>query len=264
VKLALLVASALAACGSDHGKAPPPSPPVTTTDAGAAATAAPKPFRVDAPELIVGVIDDWTSTTVSLRRWERAADRSWEPIHDAWPGVIGKAGAAWGDGLHGHGAPPGRGGPIKREGDKAAPAGVFALRKTYGYAAGAQASLGYQPVGPTWECVDDPTSTHYTQIVDRSKIASPDWTSFETMRRDDDLYTWVVDIAHNPAATPGGGSCIFFHVWGGEDVPTVGCTAMSEIKLARLIAEIDPKTQYVLLPRAEYQALAKSWGLPPL
>jgi hypothetical protein len=39
---------------------------------------------------------------------------------------------------------------------------------------------------------------------------------------------------------------------------------MSEIKLARLIAEIDPKTQYVLLPRAEYQALAKSWGLPPL
>ena len=126
---------------------------------------------------------------MSLRRWERAAGGAWSPLHDAWPGTIGKAGAAWGDGLHGSGAPPGRTGPVKHEGDLAAPAGAFALRQTYGYAAGAQSALGYQPLSPSWECVDDPKSSHYTQIVDRSKIASPDWTSSENMKREDVLYT---------------------------------------------------------------------------
>ena len=52
------------------------------------------------------------------------------------------------------------------------------------------------------------------------------------MRRDDALYTWVVEVRHNPAAIPGGGSCIFLHVWDGPADTTVGCTAMPEPTLA--------------------------------
>ena len=82
------------------------------------------------------------------------------------------------------------------------------------------------------------------------------------MRRSDDLYRWVVDVGHNPTRTPAAGSCIFIHLWGGPDAPTVGCTAMDEPHLTRLLAALAPDAVYVLLPRAEYTALARAWALP--
>ena len=121
--------------------------------------------------------------------------------------------------------------------------------------------LPYTQTTADWQCVDDPASSHYTQIVEGSHLAV-DWTSAEPMRRRDELYTWVIDIAHNRAATPGGGSCIFFHVWRGPKSVTVGCTAMPEPALAKLIGGLDATAVYVLLPRAEYDAFAASWGLP--
>lgn len=217
-------------------------------------------------QLITGVIADWDATQVTLRRWRRDGD-AWIADGAAWQGVIGK-GAAWGAGLHGSGPPRGRDGAAKREGDGKSPAGAFALRATYGYAARppAKAALPYTQVTADWQCVDDAESPHYTQIVDRAHLpagATVDWKSAEAMRRRDALYTWVVDIAHNPAAHPGDGSCIFLHVWRTATAATVGCTAMPERKLATLIAGLDPSAVYVLLPRTEYDALARSWGLPP-
>jgi len=84
------------------------------------------------------------------------------------------------------------------------------------------------------------------------------------MLRDDALYEWVLDVAHNPDATPGAGSCIFLHVWSGPESTTVGCTAMDKPKLEALLAALDPAQQplYVLLPRSEYSAVASAWGLP--
>jgi D-alanyl-D-alanine dipeptidase len=215
-----------------------------------------------ARQLITGITADWTSTTVMLRRWHRR-DGMWIADGAHWQGVIGKTGAAWGSGLHGDGAPPGSGGPVKREGDGKAPAGAFAIRGVYGYAAGPppKTVLPYRQTTADWQCVDDPASSHYTRIVDRKTLAV-DWTSAEQMRRRDELYTWVIDIAHNRAATPGGGSCIFFHVWRGPRSFTVGCTAMPEPKLAALISGLDATAVYVLLPRAEYDTFAAPWGLP--
>lgn len=217
----------------------------------------------DTQQLITGVIADWDATQVTLQRWHRD-DHGWVADGPSWQGVIGK-GAAWGSGLHGTGAPAGRTGAAKREGDARSPAGAFALRGTYGYAAKppAKTSVPYTHVTATWQCVDDPRSSHYTQIVDRAAL-TVDWSSSEPMRRRDALYTWVIDIAHNPAATPDAGSCIFFHVWRNAKSPTVGCTAMPAPKLASLISSLDPHAIYVLLPRAEYAALATPWGLPAL
>jgi L,D-peptidoglycan transpeptidase YkuD (ErfK/YbiS/YcfS/YnhG family) len=229
----------------------------------APAIAEPAVIPADAHQLITGVIADWDATRVTLQRWHRD-DHGWIADGAPWQGVIGK-GAAWGSGLHGTGAPPGRTGATKREGDGKSPAGAFALRGAYGYAAKPPpgATLPYTHVTADWQCVDDPKSTHYTQIVDRSQLAV-DWSSSEAMRRRDALYTWVVDIAHNRAAAPDAGSCIFFHVWRNARSPTVGCTAMPEPRLASLIAALDPHAVYVLLPRAEYAALATAWGLPAL
>jgi L,D-peptidoglycan transpeptidase YkuD (ErfK/YbiS/YcfS/YnhG family) len=233
--------------------------------AALATTAAASPIPDGATQLITGVTADWDAKTVTLQRWTRRGG-AWVADGASWRGVVGHTGVAWGRGLHGDGAPTGHDGPIKREGDGKAPAGVFALRGAYGYAAEPprHTQLAYTQTTATWQCVDDPASSHYTQIVDRTRLAAPDWASAEAMRRRDALYTWVIDIAHNPAATAGAGSCIFFHVWRDANTGTVGCTAMPAPAIATLIAHLDPSAVYVLLPRAAYAALAPAWALPPI
>jgi L,D-peptidoglycan transpeptidase YkuD (ErfK/YbiS/YcfS/YnhG family) len=259
--------------GAAAAAAPSPAAPANTaaseaatrpTAGGSAGAAAAAVIPADARQLVTAVVDDWGATRATLRRFRRAGAR-WEPDGEPWLGVVGKSGAAWGAGLHGAGAPAGRGGPVKHEGDNKSPAGAFALRGSYGYAKAPPSGtrLPYVAVDERWQCVDDPESTHYDQILDRTTVA-PDWKSFEDMRRKDELYRWVVDVAHNPARDPGAGSCIFLHVWRGERAGTAGCTAMDEQKLARLLATLDPSAVFVLLPRAEYEALAPDWALPAL
>jgi len=255
VSTRLLALLAVVACG--HSEPTEPSRPGPE----------PKPAAVlaltrDARELVVGIVDDWTATKVSLRRYRRDGAR-WQAVGEAWPGVVGRAGTAWGSGVHGTGAPAGRTGPIKREGDGKSPAGVFEINDSYGYASAGPAGskLRYTALDDAWKCVDDPASTHYNQILDQ-RTTTVDWKSAEDMKRADALYTWVVELGHNAAHTPSGGSCIFFHVWSGADGATVGCTAMAEPVLAELIATLDPSALFVLLPKAEYAALAVPWGLP--
>ena len=219
----------------------------------------------DAKELVVAIADDWTSTTVALARYHRARDGRWTQLGRDWPGVVGKAGLAWGVGLHGTGAPAGRTGPTKREGDGASPAGAFAVRGAYGYApaAPAGARLPYtSTAADDYQCVDDPASAAYASVVS-IEATTPDWKSHEEMHRTDDKYRWVIDLAHNPAHAPNAGSCIFLHVWSGPGSTTIGCTAMAEPELAMLVGTLDPSAIFVLLPRAEYAALAPTWKLPP-
>ena len=218
---------------------------------------APSVFDPSTTQLVTAIVDRWSSTHATLRLWSGRVGK-WEPIGESWPGVVGGTGVAWGD-------PEGRPGPIKREGDGKSPAGVFALRAVYGYATTPPAGtkLPYTPVDAAWHCVDDPRSTHYARILD-ARTVTPDWKSAEDMRRTDELYTWVVDTAYNSLRVPSAGSCIFLHVWSGPASTTVGCTAMAEPQLAHLISVLDPNASplYVLLPRAEYDALAGPWGLP--
>ncbi len=255
MKLLVIFLGVLVACGTADAPArqPLPDPPPSRD-----------PIAADARELVTAVIDDWSSTKATLRRYRRAGDR-WELVGQPWPGVIGKQGAAWGDGLHGKGAPAGRGGLDKREGDGKSPAGAFAIGTSYGYAGAAPAGtkLPYRAVNTNWKCVDDPTSAHYNQILEQTTVRA-DWSSAEEMRRADDLYTWVIDVAHNRDHVPRHGSCIFLHVWGGPESATAGCTAMAEPVLADLVATLDPSTVFVLLPKAEYTALTATWKLPAL
>jgi D-alanyl-D-alanine dipeptidase len=216
--------------------------------------------------LVIGSIENWSSTTATLQVWQRSSS-GWTRKGDAWPAVIGNAGAAWGIGLHGNGA-PNREGPVKKEGDGKSPAGVFEIHGAYGVAEEApkDTKLAYETTAHgDWQCVDDSSSDHYGEIVDRKQVPS-DWQSHEEMLRDDALYAWVIDIGHNPDHVASKGSCIFFHVWNGKDSTTVGCTAMAEHDIVSLLRVLDPADHplYVLLPLDDYKALAPVWGLPPL
>ena len=273
---AALVCAALAACSSKS--AAPAShrdagvPVVARVDAATStidATPAPAagPIPADARLLLVSTSQSWKATATELALWKRAtAAEPWAKIR-AWRGSLGYGGLAWGAGFHGAGAPTGRTGPVKREGDGASPAGVFALGPTFGYGPTppANARSPYTQVDDQWYCVDDPASTFYNQIVDMRTLDKKDWSSAEEMRRKDVQYTWVIDVAHNRMGfVPKGGSCIFLHVWRSPGSSTTGCTAMEETDITALLADLDPAQAPVLvqLPAAEYAALATAWHLP--
>ena len=272
--LAGLAALAVPACSSSSSEAPPPrpepGPPIASASDAAPATPTPPPTAAGpiparSRVLLTSVTPNWSEIHTQVTLWRRDdATAPWRTVR-SWPATIGRTGLAWGDGLHGGGAPAGRTGAVKREGDGKSPAGVFTLDASYGYApqALARAALPYTQVDPSWLCIDDPKSKSYNRIIDTDG-ATRDWESSEEMRRDDVLYTWVVDVGHNRGAKPGAGSCIFLHVWGGPDDATAGCTAMAKPAIEALLKDLDPAQAPVMvqLPRAEYEALAAAWQLP--
>jgi L,D-peptidoglycan transpeptidase YkuD (ErfK/YbiS/YcfS/YnhG family) len=257
------------ACSSRRG-APAPAPAIADARTDAAAPPAADVRIPDSTRQLVTVVSaGWDATTAELKLFTRDERGAWRaadaPLPPTWAGTLGRTGLAWGRGLHGEGAPAGRTGPLKQEGDGKSPAGLFAIGPAFGYTPSPPPGtrIPYTAVDEHWRCVDDPSSAVYNRVLDERTVEL-DWSSAEDMRRADDLYTWVLEVRHNAAATPRGGSCIFFHVWGGPDDTTVGCTAMPAPTLASLIATLDPAANPVVvqLPAAEYAALAPTWGLP--
>ena len=86
------------------------------------------------------------------------------------------------------------------------------------------------------------------------------------MFRDDNLYKWGVFVAHNAAAQPRAGSCIFMHIWKNSSTATAGCTAMAERDLVELLRWLDPAAHPLLvqMPRGDYPAFQSQFGLPAM
>lgn len=205
-----------------------------------------------ARQLVVVTTAGWDSVNGSLQRFERSGSHdTWRAVGQAFPIVVGKAGLGWGDGLVSNerlGAAAGE--PVKREGDGKAPAGVFSLGTAFGYEAQLLpgSRMPYVHLTSSMECVDDSGSRHYNRIVDRQAIHAPDWHSSEQMLRNDELYHWGVYVNHNTHPTrPGGGSCIFMHIWRSAGQGTVGCTAMPEENVQQLIEWLDPAKSPLLV-----------------
>lgn len=138
---------------------------------------------------------------------------------------------------------------MKQEGDGCSPAGVFALPLAFGAAAPEEASwvrMPYLQTTSTLHGIDDPGSRFYNQILD-SALVEPDWTSSETMNRDDGLYRWGVFVGHNSGREAGGGSCIYLHLWRAKGQGTAGCTAMAEKDMKDLLGWLNPDFQPCLV-----------------
>jgi L,D-peptidoglycan transpeptidase YkuD (ErfK/YbiS/YcfS/YnhG family) len=228
-------------------------------------------------QMIVVTTSGWNAVEGRLRRYERATvHEEWRPVGDPISIVVGRNGLAWGIGVVPTDDAQVRsaGDPVKREGDGKTPAGVFSLGTAFGYASEPLQGLRmpYLNLTASIECVDDPGSKHYNRIVDRSVIA-PDWNSSEHMRNAGESYRWGVVVNHNGTVTgdtnapePGGGSCVFLHIWHSHDQGTAGCTAMSQTELENLLTWLDPtrKPALVELPEPTYDRLINRWMLPKL
>lgn len=249
------------------------APFVAATVPAASQPAAPQVFAHSA-QMIVVVTPGWDAVEGRLERFERAdPHESWRSVGEPIPIVVGGKGMGWGIGLIDAGYPGVRveSEPIKTEGDGKSPAGIFALGTAFGDAAQPLPGikLSYLVLTPSTECVDDVSSKNYNRIVDRSTV-EPDWNSSEHMRDVGESYRWGIVIDHNatvPGGTaprPGGGSCVFLHIWHSSDQGTAGCTAMTRNNLESLLLWLDPSRLPVLvqLPESAYQRLAGPWSLP--
>jgi L,D-peptidoglycan transpeptidase YkuD (ErfK/YbiS/YcfS/YnhG family) len=222
------------------------------------------PIGAETTQLVTVVTEGWNRFQATLRRYERSPGGAWKVVGAPIDVVLGREGYGWGRGLHGGGAPTGRPGPTKREGDGRSPAGVFEVGTVYGYEAERERiALPYVQATPALRCVDDPASRHYNRIVSTANT-SIDWKSAEYMRREDELYEIAIVVEHNTRQTePGAGSCIFIHVWRGPNSGMTGCTAMPLETLETISAWLRTDAAVlVALPRDEYDALRGPWDLP--
>ena len=222
----------------------------------------------DAGQLVLVTTADWDATTGKLRRFERDG-KGWREVGEAAPISVGRTGTAWGIGLHAARSD----GPVKREGDGKAPAGVFAIGTAFGYAPNATTGLAYKGMGQNDWCIDVPESAYYNKIIDRSLVKAPHLDkSSEPMRRDlhvdgDQRYREGFVIEHNAdGAVANGGSCIFAHLWKAPGEATAGCTAMAPDSMAPLLAWLDARKRpvFATLPQAQYTQLRTAWNLPAI
>ena len=221
----------------------------------------------DARQLVLVITPEWNANTGVLQTFSRSED-GWARETSKVPVVIGRAGAAWGVGLH----PSQAIGPQKQEGDGRSPAGVFTLGVAFGYASSADSRLPYTAMDANDYCVDVTGSPLYNQIVDAGDVGADAVAgSTEPMRRDlhldgDQLYKLGFVIEHNPGNEAGMGSCIFAHLWKSAGTATAGCTAMAEPDMQNLLAWLTPDANpiFVLLPQRQYDRLQSAWDLPRL
>lgn len=220
-----------------------------------------------AAQLVLITTPDWNADQGTMRAFERAG-AGWKEIGLAQPVMIGRAGAAWGLGMH----PTQTSGPKKSEGDGRSPAGMFKIGSAFGYSATVATGLAYQAMQAAHYCVDVSGSPLYNRIVDSSVVGKDAIAgSTEPMRRDlhaggDQRYRLGFVIEHNVAARPMGGSCIFAHLWKSPGDATSGCTAMDPAIMDTLLAWLraDQEPVFVLLPEREYMRLRNAWRLPAL
>lgn len=233
----------------------------------------------ESKQLIISVTDGWGSFQSRVYFFEKNenAEKGWEK-KASFPAVVGKLGLGWGLGLHNGFVRVGKGDPVKHEGDKKAPAGVFKLIETFGYQnleeiPGASSYLPqYTRVNEHSRCVDDYKSKFYNNQIYDERQVDIDWDSREELRRSDILYKLAIVADHNKVNVRGIdrseklGSCIFLHLWRNDQTGTAGCTAFAESNMLKLYSMLDARKKPVMvqLPRSVYLIYKDAWGLPNL
>lgn len=201
----------------------------------------------DSKQLLVVTTKNWSVSSGSMQRYERD-NNNWHKVGKAIDIELGRNGLGWGIGLH---MIPKDAKIIKKEGDGKAPAGIFRLNQAFGYAP-FSIEYPYEVYKETDHCVDDVNSKFYNKIVDSTKIER-DYKSHEYMKFPKNYYKYGIVVDHNGIregvkSKTGAGSCIFIHI---KDIPTAGCTVMSESEIQEVLQWLDPKAKPLLLQGTE-------------
>ena len=208
-----------------------------------------------ATRLIVVTVPDMSATKAEMRTYERASPAAhWGLKTGAEPAVIGARGIGWGTKfVHMQRGDE----PIKQEGDKRSPAGIYRFGATFGFEAAKRA--GHMQLEPGKQfCVDDLRSPHYGRIVKKSVagegVSGEDMATFPQFK-----HGIVVD--YPPRRDKKAGSCIFLHVWQGAGVGTAGCVALPEERVSFLQSWAASRNTVIAI--LEQEAIARFDGCVP-
>lgn len=164
------------------------------------------------------------SDTEGMVQFFEKKDDGWVRTMTTCPASIGRNGVAT----------PGS----KREGDGMSPHGFYPIGIAFGYEAATPTRMPYVQMTAEDIWVDDPASPDYNHLVKRSATRA---TSFEEMRRKDDLYKFGLLVEYNTSPVVAGrGSAIFIHIWSGRGKSTSGCVAFPEERMKKILAWLDP------------------------
>jgi Uncharacterized protein conserved in bacteria len=110
---------------------------------------------------------------------------------------------------------------------------------TFGYDKSIKTKMPYRQALADDLWIDDANADDYNRWVKKEATHAK---SYEKMRRDDNLYKYGIVIEYNTnPVIKGYGSAIFFHAWGGDDITTEGCVAVSEENIIKILEWLDPK-----------------------
>jgi L,D-peptidoglycan transpeptidase YkuD (ErfK/YbiS/YcfS/YnhG family) len=194
-------------------------------------------FLCASQQIILVVSNDFNSSTANMECFED--DKT---VCSNIQVNLGKNGLGWGIGEYK--LPQKKDDPIKKEGDKKAPAGIFKLTTIFGYEKKQNFHMPYIFSSKNLICVDDIDSKYYNQIIHMPQKTPK---SFEKMKRDDELYKIGIVVAHNKKGIKKRGSCIFIHIQRDKKTPTVGCTSMSYKNLKDIVEWLDIRKNPILI-----------------
>ncbi len=218
----------------------------------ALAQSCPAPLR-DAHKLVLVTADTFTSTTASLQRFSRKTPSApWRADGGPMTALIGHNGVGW---AHAFRAFAQAGEPVKVDGDKRVPAGIYRIGRSFGF--GPSRLPRYLRIAEGMVCVDDPASPAYNAITSRSKTG---WQVHgENMWRVPEYRRGLlVDYPTDRKARAG--SCIFIHTRLPGATGTSGCVSLPEPQVAGLQDFAQGGAVLAVLPR---QALGRFKGCLP-
>jgi len=199
-------------------------------------------------QIILVVSDDFISSKAQLECYEGS-----QSLCGTIEVNIGKNGLGWG--VSEKNLYQKQDEPLKYEGDKKAPIGIFNLTHIYGYSKKHNYNMPYLYTSKNLICVDDSNSPFYNQVIE----ANGGEKSFENMRRSDHQYELGIMVAHNNEAIQKRGSCIFLHVKKEEDAPTAGCTSMNLREIKKIASWLDKSKNPILIqiPKSSSEEILK-------
>jgi D-alanyl-D-alanine dipeptidase len=216
---------------------------------GAAAGECPTPLS-NALRLVLVTAPGMHQSQAQLRRFTRVSQtEAWTQEGEAEPTVLGAAGLAWGytfDHLR-QGSEP-----LKVEGDRRTPAGIFRLGPSFGF--GPAPFPGHIVLKADESlCIDDPRSKLYNTIRARAEVDAG--TSAEEMWRIP-FYRAGLIVQYPTNRRRQRGSCIFIHVWKSRAHGTAGCVALPEARVKLLQQFSQGGAALAILPDNALQRLS--------
>jgi L,D-peptidoglycan transpeptidase YkuD (ErfK/YbiS/YcfS/YnhG family) len=193
----------------------------------ARAQSCPAPLA-NAKRLVLVTAPTMNDMAATMRLYERASPSEvWRALGPAEPSTIGRTGMGWSQFFTKLAR---RGEPIKIEGDKRAPAGIYTIGRSFGILASSQPN--YLHVTPDTICVHDLSSPAYNTIASRARVGPA--VGAENMSRVLPMYRRGLLVNYPTDARKRAGSCIFIHVWRSPTTGTAGCVAMPEPRVEAL------------------------------